>query len=63
MSFGRSTFVILSAAAAATASACLLARAPANYEQCVRAGNPVLLTFPEQCRDDDSGKTFTRERR
>ena len=61
MPFRLSALVISSAAVAATGSACLSAGAPANYEQCVSAGNPVLLTFPEQCTDEDSGKTFTRE--
>lgn len=61
MPFRLSALVLLSAAVAATGSACLSAGAPANYEQCVREGNPVLLTFPEQCTDEDSGKIFTRE--
>lgn len=30
-----------------------------TFEQCVAAGNPILETFPEQCKTPD-GKTFVR---
>lgn len=31
-----------------------------NFDECVAAGNPVMESYPEQCRTED-GKTFTRE--
>lgn len=31
-----------------------------SYEECVEAGNPILETYPEQCKTSD-GKTFTRK--
>lgn len=31
-----------------------------SYEECVEAGNPILETYPEQCKTSD-GKTFTRQ--
>lgn len=31
-----------------------------SYEECVEAGNPILETYPEQCKTPD-GKTFTRQ--
>ncbi|MCB9362618.1 hypothetical protein H6504_04230 [Candidatus Woesearchaeota archaeon] len=31
-----------------------------NFEECVAAGNPVMESYPEQCRTED-GKLFVRE--
>lgn len=31
-----------------------------SFEECVRAGNPVMESYPEQCRDT-SGNTFVRD--
>lgn len=31
----------------------------ANFDECVAAGNPVMESYPEQCRSK-SGKTFSR---
>lgn len=30
-----------------------------NFEECVSAGNPVMESYPRQCRSD--GKTFTED--
>lgn len=30
-----------------------------SYEECVAAGNPIMESFPEQCRDDE-GNLFVR---
>ena len=32
-----------------------------NFEECVAAGNPIMESYPEKCRDPISDKTFTRE--
>jgi len=32
-----------------------------NFEECVAAGNPVMESYPRQCRDPVSDKTFTEE--
>lgn len=32
-----------------------------DFESCVAAGNPVMESFPEQCMDSISGKTFVKE--
>ena len=31
-----------------------------NFECCANNGNPIMESFPEQCRDPISGKTFTK---
>jgi hypothetical protein len=31
-----------------------------NYEECAAAGNPIMESYPEKCRDPVSGITFTR---
>ena len=30
-----------------------------NFDECVAAGNPVMESYPRQCRDDESDRTFT----
>jgi hypothetical protein len=30
-----------------------------NFEECAAAGNPVMESYPRQCRDPVSGRTFT----
>ena len=32
-----------------------------NFEDCVAAGNPVMESYPRQCRDPLSDRTFTEE--
>ncbi len=32
-----------------------------NFEDCVRAGNPVMESYPRQCRDMNTDKSFTEE--
>lgn len=32
-----------------------------NFEECVDAGNPVMESYPRQCRDPITDKTFTEE--
>jgi len=32
---------------------------PIDFESCVTAGNPVMGSYPRQCRDPMSGQTFT----
>ena len=32
-----------------------------NFDECVAAGNPVMESYPEQCRTPD-GRTFVNER-
>ena len=34
-------------------------KAITNFDECVAAGNPVMLSYPEQCAAE--GRTFTRE--
>jgi hypothetical protein len=31
----------------------------ADFESCINAGNPAMESYPRQCRDPESGKTFT----
>ena len=31
-----------------------------DFDSCVRNGNPVMESYPEQCRDPSSGATFTK---
>jgi len=42
-------------------TACLLKakKIPANFAECVQAGNPVMESYPRQCRSESAGKTFT----
>lgn len=30
-----------------------------NFEQCIEAGNPAMESYPRQCRDSKSDRTFT----
>ena len=30
-----------------------------NFEECIAAGNPAIESYPRQCRDSVSDKTFT----
>jgi hypothetical protein len=30
-----------------------------DFETCIAAGNPAMESYPRQCRDPESGKTFT----
>ena len=32
-----------------------------NFEECIAAGNPAMESYPRQCRDPISGKTFVEE--
>jgi hypothetical protein len=31
-----------------------------NFDECAAAGNPIMKSYPEQCRDPITGTTFTR---
>ena len=32
-----------------------------NFEECIAAGNPAMESYPRQCRDPKTDKTFTEE--
>ena len=32
-----------------------------NFEECISAGNPAMESYPRQCRDPISDKTFIEE--
>jgi len=32
-----------------------------NFEECVSAGNPVMESYPRQCRNPISDRTFVEE--
>jgi len=32
-----------------------------SFEECAAAGNPIMESYPQQCRDPKSGNTFTEE--
>ncbi|MDD2935385.1 MAG: hypothetical protein PHX25_02835 [Candidatus Pacebacteria bacterium] len=32
-----------------------------NFEECVAQGNPVMESFPRQCRDSKTGNSFVEE--
>lgn len=32
-----------------------------NFDECVDAGNPIMESFPRQCKDSKSGKTFSEK--
>jgi hypothetical protein len=34
---------------------------PSNFEECLAAGNPAMESYPRQCHDSISGRTFTEE--
>jgi hypothetical protein len=42
-------------------SACSDTSQITNYEECVAAGNRVMMTYPGRCRDPISDRTFTEE--
>lgn len=30
-----------------------------DFESCIKAGNPAMESYPRQCRDQNSDRTFT----
>ncbi len=32
-----------------------------NFEECVSAGNPIMESYPRQCRDASNDRTFVEE--
>lgn len=42
-------------------TSCSSSKPITNFEECVAAGNLVMESYPEKCRDPISDKTFTRE--
>jgi hypothetical protein len=44
-------------------SALLPSQKITNFEECIDAGNPAMESYPRQCRDSESDRTFTEETR